>query len=143
MSTKKEVRAALKGKSGVNCFVRDSDVGKWELSVVVEVNTGRYGFETDYNNFSKCQLIPSEAEGSLIELGIVEDLNTPQLTPLQQALEDGRNVLCWVSDYEESPTAEDSVDLLSSYDKECSYPYNGESYWKYATPVGEEYFLEV
>ena len=106
-------------------------------------STGNYGFGTDGNSFAKCQLLPSEAEESLIEAGIVEDLSTPVITPLQQALEDGRNVLCWVSDYEESPTAEDSVDLLSSYDKECSYPYNGESYWKYATPVSEEYFLEV
>ena len=146
MSTKKEVRAALKGKSGVNCFVKDVEGQSWSLNVVISVSTGEFGFDTILTCYRKCELIPYEVELELISMGIVEDFSTPALTPLQQALEDGRSVLCWVSDCDEDPTREcNTVDVINSHNTDRSeYPYEGDACgWIYATPVSEEYFLEV
>ena len=144
MSTKKEVRAALKGKAGVDCFVRDSSDKHWMVAVVEEVTTEEFGYiDGRGEGFKYCIIMTEGVVQGLVNTKILKDASKNQLTPLQKALTEGREVLCWVSDCDETPEEGGSYDLIHSYEAESNYPFLGSCGWEYATPVSKKYFLEV
>ena len=143
MSTKKEVRAALKGKAGVDCFVRDSSDKHWMVAVVEEVTTEEFGYiDGRGEGFKYCIIMTEGVVQGLVNTKILKDASKNQLTPLQKALAEGREVLCWVSDSDEIPEIGENHDLIHAYESEDQYPFSGSCEWKYATPISKEYFID-